>query len=1134
MSLQFIIGGSGSGKTRALYEDLIAASIREPDGRFFAVVPEQFTMQTQKEIVGLHPRHGVSGIDIVSFGRLAYRVFEELAVKRRTVLDDMGKSLVIRRVVSERRGQLGFYKSHLDKPGFIEKLKSMLSEFYQYGVSDSDLQRMEETAGNRILKEKLKDMRVVFRGFREFIEEKYITAEEVLDVFCQVIPQSEILKGSVVTLDGFTGFTPVQYRVLEQLLLRCRRVIVTVTADDAKRPWNAVGEQDLFHMSFHTVKKLDEMAAALGVAREKDVFLGENGCPRFEKSPGLAHLERRLFRSRGGPAFEGEPEDIRICRAPAPAREVEFVLQEIFKAVREKGCRYREIAVVTGDLAGYKKELERQLEGSGVPFFMDDKSSVMGNPLVEFIRAALDVIARDFSYESVFRYAKTGLISPEREEFDRLENYVRALGIRGFKRWSQPWDRVYPGAERINLERLNACRQELLAPLSALREELRGENPSVRSMIISLVRFLQAVGAQETMERFKERLKAGGDSVKAMEYGQVYGLVMELLDRMEALLGGEILTLKEFAAVLDAGFEEIRVGSIPATADRVVVGDITRTRLDHIKLLFLVGANDGVIPPALSGGGILTDMERAFLKEQDLELAPTAAEDGLMQRFYLYLMMTKPSDMLWISYSDMSAAGRGLRPSSLISQMKKMFPRIVTENAADGAWEISTEAEGKRRLIEGLRSYDQLEDEERFLELYRWFFLSDAYRDQVKELVEAAFYAYEERGIGRLAAKELYGSILRGSVTRLERYAACAYAHFLGFGLRLRERREYRLEAADLGNLFHASIDRFFRKMREENISWRSLGEEKRRQLVAECVRQVTDEYGNTIMKSSSRNAFLARRVERITDRTVWALAEQLKKGDFEPAGFELEFSAADHLEAMKLSLGDGEALHLRGRIDRLDLAEDGDRIYVKIIDYKSGSTKFDLVDLYYGLQLQLVVYMDAAVELEKRSHPEKTVVPAGMFYYNIKDPVVDRTPGEEENEDPEQQILKALRMNGLVNSRLEVIRHMDRDIETESDVIPVAIKKGLIQETRSSVAAEERFGALRTFVKRRLKDFGREILDGETGVKPYKRGERTACDYCPYHSVCGFDLKTRGFGYKRLKAMKPDAVWEQIEGGDQ
>ncbi len=1127
MSLQFIIGGSGAGKTRRLYENLIERAMAEPERRFFAIVPEQFSMQTQKEIVSLHPSHGVANIDILSFQRLAYRVFEELAVETRTVLDDMGKSLVIRRVVSERKNDLGLYQSHLDKPGFIEKLKSMISEFYQYGVDAETLKKMEEQAGTRILKEKLRDMQVVFLGFQEFIEKKYITAEEVLDVLSRMIPRSEILKDSVVTLDGFVDFTPVQYRVLEQLMLCSRQVVVTAIVDAGEKPYEAGKAQELFHMSRRTIRKLDSLAAACNVPRDKDILLNAVPGWRFRESPGLAYLEQHLFRSRPGNGYPGKPEDIFIRRAKNPQEEVEAVLQEICRCVREEGYRYREIAVVTGDLPGYQNELERQFESQQIPFFLDDKRQVMGDPLVEFIRAALQVVVKDFSYESVFRYIKTGLL-PLNEQVWRLENYVRALGIRGFKRWSGPWEQVYAGAEHLNLETLNACREEIFAPLAAFREELRAERGSVRSMVLALVHFLQSVGAQEKMARFEAEIKAAGDPVQAMEYGQVYGLVMELLDRMEGLLGDENMPLKEFAKVLDAGFEEIRVGFIPATVDRVVIGDITRTRLDHVKVLFLVGANDGIIPQAKERNGILTDIERTFLKEQDVELAPTAREDGFMQRFYLYLMMTKPSDRLWISYADMSSAGKGIRPSSLIGRLQRMFPQLAVDAVDGGDLSFSTAKAGKKRLVEGLRAFAGLADEKEFLELYRWFFGSDEYREQVKELLEAAFYSYEERGIGRLAARELYGQILRGSVTRLERYAACAYAHFLGFGLELKERREYRLEAVDLGNLFHASLDRFFSVMREEKISWRGLEEETRKKLVARCVSEVTGQYGNTIMESSSRNAYLARRVERITDRTVWALAEQLKKGDFEPAGFEVEFSAADHLEAMKIPLGGGEALHLRGRIDRLDTLDDGGSIYVKIIDYKSGATKFDLTDLYYGLQLQLVVYMDAAMELEHRNQPGKKIVPAGLFYYNIKDPVVER----DEEQDTDAQILKALRMNGLVNSRLEVIRHMDREIESESDVIPVAMKKGLIQEARSSVATEERFSSLRKFVRGRLKDFGREILSGETAVRPYKRGERTACDYCPYHSVCGFDLKTEGFGYKRLKALKSETIWEEIEGG--
>ena len=554
-----------------------------------------------------------------------------------------------------------------------------------------------------------------------------------------------------------------------------------------------------------------------------------------------------------------------------------------------------------------------------------------------------------------------------------------------------------------------------------------------------------------------------------------------------------------------------------------------------------MGVNEGTVPQRKSGASLLTDRDRAVFKEFNMELAPTAREDGCIQKFYLYLMMAKPSRRLVLTYAGMSSEGKSQRPSSLIGEVQKLFPGIPVLDEGLVDWPVRTVRDGRERLIDGLRKLREEKEgenakapegrdaeENAFMELYRYFYCSDGHREKVKQLVDAAFYSYEERGIGRAAARALYGQSLQGSVTRLEQFASCAYAHFLKYGLELMERQEYELAAVDMGNLFHQSIDRCFAVMKERKQDWRGLTEEGRKQMVKECVAQVTKEYGNTIMASSARNAYLAGRVERITDRTIWALAEQVKKGDFEPTGFEVSFSAIDNLKAMRIRLSEDEELMLRGRIDRMDLCEDGEHVYVKIIDYKSGTTAFDLAALYYGLQLQLVVYMDAAVEMEERNHPDKEVVPAGIFYYHINDPLADRQEGMTV-EEIEKQILRQLRMDGLVNSELDIISHLDKDIQKESDVIPVAIKDGYVQESRSSVASTRRFEDLRRFVNHKLREAGQDILKGNIDLKPYKQTARTACDYCPYHAVCGFDTKTAGYGYRRLAGLKPEDIWAQI-----
>jgi len=1130
MSLQLILGGSGSGKTTFLYDNIIKASIKHPDKQYLILVPEQFTMQAQKDVVTRHPDHATMNIDIVSFQRLAYRIFEELAVEQKPVLDDMGKSMVLRKVTAACRKQLGLYAGHLNKNGFISQLKSMLSEFYQYGITPSILQTMAGQARTPLLQQKLTDFSVIFQEFQDYISGQCITTEEVLDVLCQVLPNSKIIAGSVIALDGYTGFTPVQYRLLELFLIHAKQVVVTVTADKRIPLQPSPGMQSLFYMSSQIVRRLSVMAKEHQVRQLPEIWCEGQLEGRFAVGEELAYLEQHLFRYEAGRYQGAMNGSLELFQSSNPAEEIGQVVHRIQQLVIRSGLRYRDVAVVTGDLPGYGREIGHQFEQNGIPFFLDDKKTIISNPMVELIRAALEVVQRDFSYESVFRYLRTGLVTTDRVRTDRMENYVLALGIRGYKKWNSTWDRVYRGGGGLNLQELNEFRELVMTPLFDLREALRKPAVTIAGMAEAVILFLETCQVQEKMLEYEEQFTSRGEYRLAKEYSQVYEMVLDLLERIKLLLGSETVGKKEFMDILDAGFSEMTVGVIPATVDRVVVGDITRSRLAHVKVLFFVGVNDGIVPARKNRGSLLLDREREFFGEHQLELAPTAREDSFQQRFYLYLAMTKPARKLIMSYAKTGSDGKSRRASYLIGELRQMFPDLpVTEGksealAGSGIYSVP---EAWQQLIRGLQQVSQLDDS-RFLELYRWFLASAEHREDVEKLVNAACYIYEQQGIGHAAAQALYGKIISGSVTRLEQYASCAYSHFLQYGLELMERQQYTLAAADIGNLFHDSIDLCFRQIKEAGKDWNTVTDEERNTLVERCVKQVTEEYGNTILNSSSRNAYLAKRVEHITKRTVWALQQQIIKGDFVPSGFEVSFSAADNLQAMKIALSEEEALHLRGRIDRMDLCQDGQQVYVKIIDYKSGSTSFDLAAVYYGLQLQLVVYMDAVMEMTRRQFPDKEVVPAGLLYYNIQNPVVQKE-GELSPEEIDAEILRKLKMNGLINSELEVIRHMDHEIEKESDVIPVVLKGEEVQESRSSVANRERFEKLSVYVQEKLRRTGRELLDGENTAAPYKSGTRTACDYCPYHAVCGFDKKTAGYEYRRFKSKKTEEIWEEI-----
>lgn len=701
MSLQFVMGGAGSGKTRYLYETAIKQAVEQPDRLFLFVVPEQYTMQTQKELVRLHPRKGLMNMDVLSFKRLAYRVFEDLGVQVPAVLDDMGKSMVLRKVAGMVRRDLGLYGSHLEQPGFISQLKSQISELGQYGIRPEDLKQVEAETDHPLLKDKLKDLGVIYKSFRDYIEDHYITAEEILDILCRELPRWEKLKNSVIYLDGYTGFTPVQYRLAELFMLHAREVVCTVTVDLRENPYEKCGIQHLFYMGRHTVCRLKELADRHHVEIKQEIRCDRRPSWRFKDSESLDFLEQNLYRYTGK-VWAGKKPDIRLCQGKTPAEEAAYICTMVNRLVREDGLRYREIAVITGDPVSYGRELIHPFEEAGIPYFMDQKKSILENPMVELIRAALETV-RDCSYESVFRYLKTGLVydretgnSEENEDTpvfsrenvsvltDRLENYVRALGIRGWKKWDQEWTRPSRGGERLNLKELNQYRQWVLAPLKELREAFSQEGASISTVTSAVRSFLEKMELKEKLEEYAEFFEmrhCRGDENLAKEYGQVYERVEELLLRLEGLLGEEKADRKNYIQILEAGFEEIRVGVIPATADQVMIGDLTRSRLESVKVLFFAGLNEGLVPQRKSGGSLLTDTDREIFRSFDMELAPTAREDSCIQKFYLYLMLCKPSRKLILTWAASSGDGKSMRPSSLIGEVKSCLGSFGRKSA---------------------------------------------------------------------------------------------------------------------------------------------------------------------------------------------------------------------------------------------------------------------------------------------------------------------------------------------------------------------------------------------------------------------------------------------------------------------
>lgn len=1139
MSLRFYFGPSGSGKSHRIYEEIMQRAAQEPGRNFLIIVPDQFTMQTQKDLVMRSDRGGILNIDVLSFGRLSHRILEEVGTKEMPVLDDTGKSLVLQKIAADLKEQLPAMGSLLHKQGYIHEVKSAISEFMQYGISTQDMDKLIASAEKRgALAMKLRDLKTLYRGFQDYIRDHFITTEETLDVLRRSLVKSKILPDSVVVFDGFTGFTPIQNRLIQELMRVCEETIVAVTIGEEEDPYQMDGEQKLFHLSKKTVADLVKLAAEAEVTRGEDVFV-KGGPNRFTEAPALCYLEQNLFRYQYEPYTEKQCE-IRMFEALSPREEVHQTALYIRKLIREEGLTYRDIAVVIGDLEGYASYVETEFGQLEIPCFLDRTRGIVLNPMIEYIKSVLQLYIRDFSYDTVFHFLRSGMADISREEIDELENYVIRTGARGYRTYSRLFTRkteeMQQGSgqedtERAEetMERLNRIRQQFADTVEILHMAPRAK---AGEYVDHLYDFLEQNQVQQKLLNYQQRFEQEGDLAKAREYAQIYRLVMDLLDQIYELLGEEEISLQEFADILEAGFGEITVGTIPQNVDRIVVGDMERTRLKQVKVLFFLGVNDGNIPKNASKGGIISDMDREFLIESGTEMAPSPRQQMYIQRLYLYLNMTKPSQRLYLSYAKVNSDGKGIRPSYLIDTVRKLFPQLAVEYPQNRSRleQIEGRQEGARYLAEELREYADgtLREEERqdFYLMYRAYEADPEGRDR---LTAAAFRRYKESGLSRIVARALYGRQLENSVSRLETYAACACRHFLQYGLSLQEREEFGFEVSDMGNVYHAVLENFAGKLAESGRTWWDFDENFATQAIKEAVEGYAATYGETVLYSSARNEYAITRMSRILTRTVLTLQQHLKQGSFQSDDYELSFRFAEDLDSIHVDLSEEEKMHLQGRIDRIDVSEDAEHVYVKVIDYKSGNKKFDLAALYYGLQLQLVVYMNAAMELESRKHPDKEIVPAALLYYHIDDPTIE-TPVELTQEQINEEILTKLRMNGVVNSDPAVVERLDRFLQDKSKVIPVEKKKDGSFSARSGILSREELHVVSAYVDTKIRQIGREILDGKIAANPYEKGNEEACTYCAYKKVCGFDGSIPGYEKRQLEDLDKQTLMQRMQ----
>ena len=1149
MSLRLIYGRSGSGKSYYCLQEIrskLEGHIKKP---LILVVPEQYSMQAEKDLIEIAPRGGAIDAQVLSFRRMAYRVFGEVGGFTRRHINSSGKAMLIYRIIEELGNQLDFFGRASNQTGFVGTVSQLISEFKRYNVTPSMLEELHNDIEDQGLKEKIKEIGAIYNRFEELVHERYIDADDDLSLMAEKLAESTQFDGSEIWIDEFSGFTPQEYRVIEELLKKAKRVNICLCTDFLADEMSFLNN-DIFAPVRNTASKLMELAQKNSIPIERPIALKEQPFYRYRNSRELAHMERYFF-SYPYKRYEEKTKDIEIYTASSIYTEIEQAARSIQSLCRDRGLRYKDVAVVTKNLGEYEKLISAIFPQYGIPFFIDAKKPIDSHPLVTLILSMMDIFIHNWSYEAVFRYLKTGLTGLDRDEMDILENYVLANGIRG-NQWASQEDWVYrpdsgfdtgsvTEAELAIIDRVNKSRRSILGPLISFRNKTKGRT-SVRTMCSALYEFLCDLEVPQLIEERIEDLKETGFLALANEYGQIWNISMEVLDQTVEAMGEESMGIEKFRNILSIGFSEHKIGLIPPSLDQVLVGSIERSRSHEIKALFILGVNDGIFPAPPGEEGILSDEDRHSLRKMGVELAQDTRTQAFEEQFIIYSTLSTTGGLLYISYPIADHEGRTMRPSIIISRLRKIFPQITERS---NLVEVSDPKDMLGMICAPMPTFNE------FISVVRegmggkvvnpvwkhvrdWYEEQEPWQERLTRVEEWIGYTNQIRKVEAKKVKKLYGSPMYSSISRLEQYASCPFSFYIRYGLRAKERKVYRLTPPDLGTFMHHVIDVFSMRIKEAGISWRELDKNWCREEISSIVDELLEKRMGWLVNNSDRYRYLVTRLKRIITRAIWIIAEQISRSGFEPIGYELSFgeSPKDKFPPIVLELPSGDKIHLVGRIDRVDGIKKKEGTYIRIIDYKSGSRAFKLSDVYYGLQIQLVTYLGAVLEHGEEALGEK-VLPAGMFYFPIDDPMI-RLTGELDQQEIEKAIMKELKMKGLVLADVRLVKEMDRDIQGSSLIIPARLNKGDVLGKASSAATMKQFDDLCSYSKRLLIQMGQEMMEGKISINPYKEKKVTACRFCSYSSVCQFDPSLKDNSYRLIRDMKDDQVWGIIQQGGQ
>lgn len=1116
MSLRLIYGKSGSGKSEYCFKE-IAQNINKE--KIYMIVPNQMALMAEKKLMEVTKNVALVNTEVITFSRMAFRVRNELGGAKKTNLSKSGKAMLIYDILSKYKDNLNFLGKNSEN---IDIIRNSITEFKKHRISIEDLKEEANSTKDMYLKLKLSDIIAMYEAFEKSIQDKFLDENDVLDILNTQILTSNQFKDAIIYIDEFAGFTTQEYEIIVKLMQLAKEVNITICTDNLVQ--QADPAKDIFYANKNTGIKLINLAREYGIEIKEDVKLIE--LYRF-KNNDLKHLEENLY-AIPYKIYKDEPQNIKMFLANNQYTEIEHIATEIVKLVRDKKYRYKDISVITKNLNTYASLIKVIFNNYNIPVFIDEKRELSENILVKFLVAVLEICNKNWSYEAVFNYLKTGFVDIDKEEIFKLENYCIRWGIKGNKWYKEDW--TYIGKDEYTeeeLARLNELRRMIVAPIRRLQEKARKDNSFINLTKI-LYEFLEEMKIEEVITSKIEKLKEKGFIEIANEYESSFKVLIELFDEIVLVFGEEKTNFDKYMNILKIGLKNTGLGKIPATQDQVIVGDVSRSRSHKVRAVFIIGINDGEFPSIYKDEGFFNDKDREYLKQQGFELANGSLENLYEENFNIYRTFTIAEEKLFLSYASSDNEGRTLRPSILITKLKKIYPKVKEKSdIIVQEKEIITKNNTFDNLIEKLNAYQEGEKiEDIWFDVLKYYENNPLWTGRLLKSLEGIKYTNIPEKIKPEFIKKLYGETLHTTISRLERYRSCPFSFYLEYGLKLKEKKSLKLQPIDTGSFMHEIIDEFFEEVSNKKISIKDIEKEEIEKIVKQIIEEKLNLKSNYIFKSIPKFMVLTNRLCRLVTLSIIYIVQGLQNTDFEVVGNEIEFKKGKEYKPIEITTTDGRKVEITGKIDRIDLAKDETGKYIRIIDYKSSAKDINLNEVLAGLQLQLITYLDAVCQ-------EQDVIPAGVLYFGLTEPKLDKVKNAKNitAEEIEEKIREHFRMNGLVLAEMNVINMMDNKLKDgeKSTTIPVKLKKDGSMDKTSKVVSRKEFEVLQKYVRKTLGDISKEILDGNIDIKPYYnvKNKRKPCEYCVYGSICNFKKGFYGNDYNYIDNLEKDYIIE-------